>query len=554
MPQAQTYLPNAGVKDLVLLQQQSAATIPLNLPDNPSLPLANQFGSTPAPTSRQAQPTQSLESAPDNQHGTTLKNLSENEAADLIQSKVQDYLIKHQSQAIHSGEKTAKQQDGQAPLPAEGREHHQRLAEGFNGAHFQLSPFIGSEDNSWQSTLASVFNSITQETTPSQHAAELRKLTADQEVFVREYHAFLPEGFENNGDDPSLNRLMEIAQSNDYQISTETFTSQSKEQTAQHLRATLVENLNKANSQIVLKFSNLITPALAYSPGSDSVEIIGENGHVWMPIKEISKALSTEDDSGAIRISKDNKNKHFEHNFPDSRGAAKKPVIPLGMSKLGRQTLATANYRQSYDVLNQLLANQKRPNWCNITSASGTLNAIMQATQHQSEGNPQLFTQHSFLNTQTDAVKPKSVMKPGPDTIYTQPPGLSLGELHDMVTIKTKSIPEFEVKKEHAGQGELGKSAFRENLKEYLKDPSKQLIVNFIGNELGRSTGGHFSPVGAYNQDSDSVLVMDTAGHQYEGYFWVSVDDLYDNMSLLSDGEPRGWLAISYNAPTNADN
>ena len=54
---------------------------------------------------------------------------------------------------------------------------------------------------------------------------------------------------------------------------------------------------------------------------------------------------------------------------------------------------------------------------------------------------------------------------------------------------------------------------------------------------------GHFSPLGAYDVESDSVLVMDVAGFK-NGWYWVPVKDLYAAMNTLDGSVYRGWLVI----------
>lgn len=63
-----------------------------------------------------------------------------------------------------------------------------------------------------------------------------------------------------------------------------------------------------------------------------------------------------------------------------------------------------------------------------------------------------------------------------------------------------------------------------------------------------RQTGtGHFSPIGAYDEASDSVLLLDTARFKY-GPHWVKVDLLFDALIPLdpSTGKSRGYMILSY--------
>jgi hypothetical protein len=61
---------------------------------------------------------------------------------------------------------------------------------------------------------------------------------------------------------------------------------------------------------------------------------------------------------------------------------------------------------------------------------------------------------------------------------------------------------------------------------------------------MGATTGGHISPLAAYDTKSDSVLLMDVAGFE-NSWFWTPVEQLYRAMATLDDGVHRGWLVVS---------
>ena len=59
--------------------------------------------------------------------------------------------------------------------------------------------------------------------------------------------------------------------------------------------------------------------------------------------------------------------------------------------------------------------------------------------------------------------------------------------------------------------------AFREDLRTVLMDSVRFLVVNFKGRTIGASTDGHISPVAAYDEKTDSVLLLDVAGYPIPG-------------------------------------
>lgn len=72
------------------------------------------------------------------------------------------------------------------------------------------------------------------------------------------------------------------------------------------------------------------------------------------------------------------------------------------------------------------------------------------------------------------------------------------------------------------------------------------LAVAFSRRVLGQTGSGHFSPIAAYDEETDSVLVLDTARFKYPP-FWVSLPELnaatleVDEMSSL----PRGFVVLT---------
>lgn len=76
------------------------------------------------------------------------------------------------------------------------------------------------------------------------------------------------------------------------------------------------------------------------------------------------------------------------------------------------------------------------------------------------------------------------------------------------------------------------------------------LVTSFGRSSLSQTGDGHFSPIAAYHEPSDSCLVLDVARFKYAPY-WVTVKDLYDAMIQedKATGQSRGWLLMY--PPTN---
>jgi glutathione gamma-glutamylcysteinyltransferase len=75
------------------------------------------------------------------------------------------------------------------------------------------------------------------------------------------------------------------------------------------------------------------------------------------------------------------------------------------------------------------------------------------------------------------------------------------------------------------------------------------LVASYNRQTLGQSGTGHFSPIGAYDSASDSVLILDTARFKY-GAHWVSLPLLYEAMKSVDpdSGRSRGYILLTHDA------
>jgi hypothetical protein len=58
------------------------------------------------------------------------------------------------------------------------------------------------------------------------------------------------------------------------------------------------------------------------------------------------------------------------------------------------------------------------------------------------------------------------------------------------------------------------------------------------------NSGGHISPIGAYDQKTDSILVLDVASSK-RPWIWVNVYDFYFGMHQKDGENYRGYLIVS---------
>ena len=99
---------------------------------------------------------------------------------------------------------------------------------------------------------------------------------------------------------------------------------------------------------------------------------------------------------------------------------------------------------------------------------------------------------------------------------------------------------------------------FREILKDNLLSPENYLLLNYQRKDVNQVGMGHISPVSAYYEKKDMVLVMDVASYKYPPV-WIPIDTLFKATLDIdnSSGKSRGLIEINLQwrelVPINAD-
>jgi hypothetical protein len=84
----------------------------------------------------------------------------------------------------------------------------------------------------------------------------------------------------------------------------------------------------------------------------------------------------------------------------------------------------------------------------------------------------------------------------------------------------------------------------RDELRRNLERDGDFVIVNYHRPGLGQPGGGHISPVAAYDQESDSFLILDVNPNAAP-WVWVATKDLANAMRTKDTTENRGYLLVT---------
>tara|TARA_Y100000389_G_scaffold204554_1_gene257945 strand:+ start:6486 stop:7271 length:786 start_codon:yes stop_codon:yes gene_type:complete len=225
-------------------------------------------------------------------------------------------------------------------------------------------------------------------------------------------------------------------------------------------------------------------------------------------------------------------------------------------SESGIKMLDRSVYKQDFYQLANFFQPQINPLYCGIASAVIVLNAInfdnnISSQKELEVEKPEIFgggiikfkshSQLTLLNHETELIKKEEVisLKNINDHKDKIDPGLTLDQLQDILELYN-----LDVKKYHAQKySKQEVNFFRKKVKNITKEQEKYILVNFNGKSLGLETGGHISPLAAYDEKSDSVLIMDVAGHK-NGWYWVKITDLLKSMNSMDGDNYRGYLVV----------
>ncbi len=157
------------------------------------------------------------------------------------------------------------------------------------------------------------------------------------------------------------------------------------------------------------------------------------------------------------------------------------------------------------------------------------------------------YSQETFLNEDTDKIKDRQLImlknrsKENEDDKSQFSPGLGLAHLKEILEKVYKAKAEVTYVDSYS---EKGVAHFREELKAVVTDASRFIISNFKGDVFGANNEGTMSPLVAYDQGTDSILVLDTGGHK-NPWYWVPLKSLYRAMNVPYSGNNRGFILVS---------
>jgi hypothetical protein len=210
-------------------------------------------------------------------------------------------------------------------------------------------------------------------------------------------------------------------------------------------------------------------------------------------------------------------------------------LIDLG-SAAGEQLLADSAARAAYVPLGSQFVTQKTESYCGVASLVMVLNALRMPAPAAEQYPPyHYFTQDNLLNDATERIRPRALIEQR---------GMTLDQLGALARASGVSATV-----RHAGGVSL--DAFRAEAAASLGRPGRYVLVNYLRRQLGQQTGGHISPLAAYDAAADRFLILDVSRYKYPPV-WVRAADLYAAMRTpdADNGDAsRGYVLVDASAP-----
>jgi hypothetical protein len=148
------------------------------------------------------------------------------------------------------------------------------------------------------------------------------------------------------------------------------------------------------------------------------------------------------------------------------------------------------------------------------------------------------YTQTTIFDEKFESVKPRAVFFGTPDAQGNRDGGLQLRQLHGILVANGLAS---EI---HVVDDQAKVDSVRSDLRANLGRPGDYAIVNYSRQVLGQAGGGHISPLAAYDEKSDSFLVLDVNANDGKTWAWVATTDLVAAMRTKDRAENRGYLLV----------
>lgn len=246
----------------------------------------------------------------------------------------------------------------------------------------------------------------------------------------------------------------------------------------------------------------------------------------------------------------------IEYNFLLENGN-NKSVIAFN-SIIGQSYFNASSYKTSFFDLAPNYIPQQHITTCGIASAVILLNTIYRGNSKKcplainnswtiEDANTIYgyfrWTEDNFFTPEITKIFDKDIIRGNKKWDGKYCPGLTLAELSKALNIHALDCSSHYV----TIVTDKYITDFRTLVKSVCKNSKAFIIVNYhLSLQFTNLDSGHFSPLAAYDENSDRVLILDTWASS-STWIWVKLTDLYKSMNTMDDNSYRGYMIVDTN-------
>src|SRR5215510_16150821 len=246
----------------------------------------------------------------------------------------------------------------------------------------------------------------------------------------------------------------------------------------------------------------------------------------------------------------------FSATSAEDAPAAKMPqeLIPFSSDE-GLARLARATAKVDFPALANQFEAQSNPAFCGPTSAAIVLNAIRGRSADLPRDRSRLREEDlRYVPKNYDPTIPRFTQ----DNVITKGQKTRAQVLGEPLTINGKQIQDFGYQVRQLDEmlranglttrlvivdDSKPEQDIRTDLVENLKRRGDYMIVAYQRKAVGQQGPGHISPLGAYDSESDSFLVLDV-NPASAGWVWMPAATLVKGMRTFDTVENRGYILV----------
>lgn len=201
-------------------------------------------------------------------------------------------------------------------------------------------------------------------------------------------------------------------------------------------------------------------------------------------------------------------------------------------SEEGIARLQSSEAKENFWRLIRFYESQMRRTYCGIAASVIALNALsIKPKESQFFGKYRMFTQEEFFSENVCSHV---------DCKQVKERGISLNGLASVLKAIPVNISVYEAET-------LSDEEIRDSLIAALKNPQQCVLALYDRKQLNQTGAGHWSPIAAYDQESDSFLILDVAKFKYPPH-WVDAQTFIESMRTTDPGGiSRGFIVIDSN-------